>query len=63
LYKLSLNEKTDITDEASLFINNDKKIKLIKGEKKNIKITFSEDLKTSKTYFGIGFDIHQTSQR
>ena len=26
LYKLSLNEKTNITDEASLFINNDKKI-------------------------------------
>src|SRR6056300_573691 len=59
LYKLSLNEKTDITDEASLFINNDKKIKLIKGEKKNIKITFSEDLETSKTYFGLGFDIHR----
>jgi 2-C-methyl-D-erythritol 4-phosphate cytidylyltransferase/2-C-methyl-D-erythritol 2,4-cyclodiphosphate synthase len=59
LYKLSLNEKTDITDEASLFINNDKKIKLINGEKKNKKITFSEDLETSKTYFGLGFDIHR----
>jgi 2-C-methyl-D-erythritol 4-phosphate cytidylyltransferase/2-C-methyl-D-erythritol 2,4-cyclodiphosphate synthase len=59
LYKLSLNEKTNITDEASLFINNDKKIKLINGEKKNKKITFSEDLETNKTYFGLGFDIHQ----
>jgi 2-C-methyl-D-erythritol 4-phosphate cytidylyltransferase/2-C-methyl-D-erythritol 2,4-cyclodiphosphate synthase len=37
LYKLSLNEKTNITDEASLFINNNKKIKLINGEKKNKK--------------------------
>jgi 2-C-methyl-D-erythritol 4-phosphate cytidylyltransferase/2-C-methyl-D-erythritol 2,4-cyclodiphosphate synthase len=63
LYKLSLNEKTNITDEASLFINNDKKIKLINGEKKNKKITFSEDLETNKTYFGLGFDIHRASQR
>jgi 2-C-methyl-D-erythritol 4-phosphate cytidylyltransferase/2-C-methyl-D-erythritol 2,4-cyclodiphosphate synthase len=59
LYKLSLNEKTNITDEASLFINNERKIKLINGEKKNKKITFSEDLKTSKIYFGLGFDIHK----
>jgi 2-C-methyl-D-erythritol 4-phosphate cytidylyltransferase/2-C-methyl-D-erythritol 2,4-cyclodiphosphate synthase len=59
LYKLSLNEKTNITDEASLFINNKKKIKLINGEKKNKKITFSEDLETNKTYFGLGFDIHR----
>ena len=59
LYKLSLNEKTNITDEASLFINNEKKIKLINGEKKNKKITFSEDLEANKTYFGLGFDIHR----
>src|SRR5210317_968000 len=59
LYQLSLNEKINITDEASLFINNDKKIKLINGEKKNKKITFGEDLQTSKTYFGLGFDIHR----
>ena len=59
MYKLSLNERNIITDEASLFINNDKKIKLIKGEKKNKKITFSEDLETNKTFFGLGFDIHQ----
>jgi 2-C-methyl-D-erythritol 4-phosphate cytidylyltransferase/2-C-methyl-D-erythritol 2,4-cyclodiphosphate synthase len=59
LYKLSLNEKTHITDEASLFINNKKKIKLINGEKKNKKITFREDLETNKTYFGLGFDIHK----
>jgi len=59
LYKLEINEKNNITDEASLFINNDKKIKLINGEKKNKKITFIEDLETSKTYFGLGFDIHK----
>src|SRR5210317_466157 len=40
LYELSLNEKTDITDEASLFINNDKKIKVINGEKKIIESNF-----------------------
>ena len=34
LCKLSLNEKTNITDEASLFINNDKKIKLIMVKRK-----------------------------
>jgi 2-C-methyl-D-erythritol 4-phosphate cytidylyltransferase/2-C-methyl-D-erythritol 2,4-cyclodiphosphate synthase len=59
LYKLAINEKKNLTDEASLFINNHKKIKLINGERKNKKITFSEDLQISKTYFGLGFDIHQ----
>ena len=42
LYKLSLNEKTNITDEASLFINNDKKIKLINSEKLSVE-TLSRD--------------------
>ena len=35
------------------------KIKFIKGEILNNKITFKEDLNNTKTYFGIGFDIHR----
>ena len=59
LYNLALKEKSKINDEATLFINKDKKVKLIKGEFNNNKITYFEDIKISKTYFGIGFDIHK----
>ena len=59
IYKLSIKEKNKITDESTLFINNDKKIKFIKGEIKNTKITFKEDIENQKTYYGIGFDIHK----
>ena len=46
-------------DEASLFIDNNIKIKFIKGENFNNKITYKEDLQENKTFFGIGFDIHR----
>ena len=59
LYSLAINEKNKISDEATLFINNNYKIKFIPGENENNKITFLNDIKTSKTYFGIGFDIHK----
>ena len=61
VYNLSKINKNKITDEASLFINNNKKVKFIKGEKNNFKITFKSDLKKSfsKNYYGIGFDIHR----
>ena len=59
LYKLVAKEKIFVSDEASLFINYDKKIKFIKGENKNKKITFKEDIKKSKNYVGLGFDIHK----
>ena len=59
LYNLAIKQNNNITDEASLFINNNEKIKFIPGEKKNNKITYSEDLKINKTFFGIGFDIHK----
>ncbi len=59
LYNLAVKQKEDITDEASLFINNNQKVKFILGEQKNIKITYFEDLKTTKTFFGIGYDIHR----
>ena len=61
LYNFSKNNKTLVTDEATLFLNNNKKVKFIKGEDTNIKITKKSDLDTSivKTFYGIGFDIHR----
>ena len=59
LYNLAIKEKTKISDEATLFINNNFKIKFIPGENKNTKVTYLSDIETSKTYFGIGFDIHK----
>ena len=35
------------------------KVKFIQGENLNTKITFKEDIINTKTYFGIGFDIHR----
>ena len=59
LYNLATSQSKIINDEATLFIENNKKIKFIKGENKNNKITFLEDIKKTKNYFGIGFDIHK----
>jgi 2-C-methyl-D-erythritol 4-phosphate cytidylyltransferase / 2-C-methyl-D-erythritol 2,4-cyclodiphosphate synthase len=59
LYNLAIKNKKKISDEASLFINNNYKIKFINGENKNKKITYKNDVKSSKTFFGIGFDIHK----
>ncbi len=61
LFNLYKNNKEKITDEASLYLNNNKKIKFILGDKNNFKITTLEDLKylKSETYYGIGFDIHR----
>ncbi len=59
LYKITNNRKNKVTDEATLFINNDFKIKFIPGEKANNKITYIDDIKTPKTFYGLGFDIHK----
>jgi len=59
LYKVAKDQKNKVTDEATLFINNDFKIKFIPGEKANNKITYIDDIKTPKTFYGIGFDIHK----
>ena len=61
LYNLSKKNKSLITDEATLFLNNNQKIKFIKGEEKNLKITKKIDLNKNqtKTFYGIGFDIHR----
>ena len=61
LFNLYKRNKEKITDEASLYLNNNKKIKFILGDKNNFKITTVDDLKylKSETYYGIGFDIHK----
>ena len=59
LYNLSIKQKNKVNDEATLFINNNRKIKFIKGDNQNNKITYMNDIKSSKTFFGIGFDIHK----
>ena len=59
LYNLSIKQKNKVTDEATLFIEKNLKVKFIKGENLNKKITFKEDIIDKKTYYGIGFDIHR----
>ena len=61
LYNLSKLNKKNVTDEASIFLNNNQKIKFIKGEENNFKITIQSDLKkiNPQSYYGIGFDIHR----
>ena len=65
LYNLSKNNNYPVTDEASLFLNNKRRIKFIKGEEKNFKITKKSDLykNSIKTFYGIGFDIHRLVKR
>ena len=59
IYNLSITQKNTVQDEATLFIENNLKIKFINGSNFNNKITFKDDILASKTYFGIGFDIHR----
>ena len=63
LYKLAIKHKNKINDEATLFINENNKIKFIPGENQNNKITYLDDIKAPKTFFGIGFDIHKLIKR
>ena len=62
LYNLAIKETNKVSDEATLFINSNHKIKFISGENKNNKITYLNDINNSKTYFGIGFDIHKLTK-
>ena len=59
LFALANKLKSSVTDEATLFINNNCKIKFINGENDNNKITFKNDIIIPKTFFGIGFDVHK----
>jgi len=60
LFDLQKKVNKKITDDVSLLIDDNKKVKIIKGEEKNIKITTRNDIKQNlKYYFGIGFDVHR----
>jgi len=60
LYSLQNNKSTEITDDANLFVKAGKKIKIIKGEIKNNKITINSDIKINNSIkYGLGFDVHR----
>ena len=59
ILKLSKNNKSKVNDEATLFINQNYKVKFIPGENKNNKITYVDDLNDQKIFYGLGFDIHR----
>jgi len=60
LYKIENNKSSKITDDSNLFISSGKKVKLIKGEIQNNKITEISDIKNKNSIkYGVGFDIHR----
>ena len=60
LLKLQKKTSSKITDDANLFIESNKRIKLINGETNNYKITLKKDIVDKKILrYGIGFDIHK----
>ena len=59
LYNIAIKEKSKVSDEASLFLKKNYKVKFIPGENLNNKITFLDDLKETRNFFGLGFDIHR----
>jgi len=60
LFKLQNDKSSNISDDANLFINVGKKIKFIKGEVDNNKITINADIKINNCLkYGLGFDIHR----
>jgi len=60
LYELQNNKNVEITDDANLFVRARKKIKIIKGELNNKKITINSDIKVNNLIkYGLGFDVHR----
>ena len=60
LYALQNTQDIEVTDDASLFVKAKKKIKIIKGEINNNKITINSDIKIDKSMrYGLGFDVHR----
>ena len=59
LYSLAVNNRKNIQDESSLFIDKDLNVKFIQGEDENLKITYDSDIKENKNSYGIGFDVHR----
>ncbi|MDB3949747.1 2-C-methyl-D-erythritol 2,4-cyclodiphosphate synthase [Candidatus Pelagibacter sp.] len=60
LFLLQKNKDAEVTDDANLFVRAGKKIKIIKGETTNNKITVNTDIKLNNLIkFGLGFDVHR----
>mgnify|MGYP001342688071 CR=1 FL=1 len=60
LYKLQNNRSVEVTDDANLFVEANKKIKIIKGEINNNKITIKSDININNLVkYGLGFDVHR----
>ena len=65
IFNLHRLRKNDYLDDDSSLLKNFKSLKLIKGEKRNFKITDQDDFKNLKnsfkfkSYVGIGFDVHR----
>jgi 2-C-methyl-D-erythritol 4-phosphate cytidylyltransferase / 2-C-methyl-D-erythritol 2,4-cyclodiphosphate synthase len=60
LYNLQNDKSAEITDDANLFVRAGKKIKIIKGEINNNKITINSDIKNNNSMkYGLGFDVHR----
>jgi 2-C-methyl-D-erythritol 4-phosphate cytidylyltransferase/2-C-methyl-D-erythritol 2,4-cyclodiphosphate synthase len=60
LYALQNSKSTQVTDDANFFVSAGKKIKIVKGEATNNKITINSDIKFNNLIkFGIGFDVHR----
>jgi 2-C-methyl-D-erythritol 4-phosphate cytidylyltransferase/2-C-methyl-D-erythritol 2,4-cyclodiphosphate synthase len=60
LWNLQNNKSDEVTDDANLFVRANKKIKIIKGEYNNSKITINSDIKiNNQIKYGLGFDVHR----
>ena len=65
IYQLHKKNKNEYNDDDYSLITDKKNIKLINGEKKNIKVTDREDFNLLKNFYssklrvGIGFDVHR----
>ncbi len=59
IYNLAKKQKEEISDDVTLFENNNLKVKYILGENQNNKITFVDDIRSTNISYGIGFDIHR----
>ena len=60
LYSLQNKKDVEITDDATLFVRAGKKIKIIKGEINNKKITIDSDIEINNSIkYGLGFDVHR----
>ena len=60
IYALQNNKGAEVTDDANLFVKAGQKIKIIKGEINNNKITINKDINNkNSTKYGLGFDVHR----